>query len=322
MTTLRRRTFAIRTSALAFAVFALATGPQIGAHSRISLQGVSDPPQRNTHGPAMSADEMNDRSQKLMANQHNDDEALDLYDRVEEQTERTGGANPRTLDDKTYRVVPTGSGNQKILVRDAGRPTDSAEYRRQLQILEGVLQIMANPDDSRAKAAYAKYDKRKHDRAEFVEATKDAFLPKWMGTSACGGRPCDVFELDPDPKFRPHSMFEDALVHVTATLWVDHETNQMARGEARIISDAAFGGGILGKLYRGSVVSIEQGQIAPGIWLPTRYQYDYAGRKFLFSFQEHEIIEVSHYRRVGPPTEALAIVQKELASGKAFDQNP
>src|SRR5271154_2308593 len=152
MMTFRRRAFAISTPVLAFAALALATGTQIAAHSRSSSQGASDPPGLNTQGPAMSADEMNNRAQKLIVNQHNDDEALDLYDRVEEHTERTGGTNPHTLDDKTYRVVPTGGGTQKILLRDAGQPIDPAEYRRQLQILEGVLQMMANPQDSRAKA--------------------------------------------------------------------------------------------------------------------------------------------------------------------------
>jgi hypothetical protein len=34
----------------------------------------------------------------------------------------------------------------------------------------------------------------------------------------------------------------------------------------------------------------------------------------LFSFDEHQIVDASRYRRVGPPKEALAIVQNELAS--------
>ena len=47
----------------------------------------------------------------MIANQHNDDEALDDYERVEHHSDRTGGANPRILEDKVYRVVPTGTGN-------------------------------------------------------------------------------------------------------------------------------------------------------------------------------------------------------------------
>jgi hypothetical protein len=96
----------------------------------------------------------------------------------------------------------------------------------------------------------------------------------------------------------------------------------MVRGEAHIMRDISFGGGILGKVYRGGVFSMEQAEVAPGIWEPTRYQYDFGGRKFVFSFDEHEIVEASHYRRVGSPREALAVVQNELASSQPRAEVP
>jgi hypothetical protein len=67
---------------------------------------------------------------------------------------------------------------------------------------------------------------------------------------------------------------------------------------------------------------MEQAEVAPNVWLPIRYQYDFAGRKFLFSFQQHQVIEVTRYRRVGPPAGALAIMKAELASGKTFSELP
>jgi hypothetical protein len=112
------------------------------------------------------------------------------------------------------------------------------------------------------------------------------------------------------------------MSHVSAKIWVDRDSNQMVRGEAHILRDISFGGGILGKLYRGGTFSMDQAEVAPGIWLPTDYQYDFSGRKFLFSFEENQTIEASHYRRVGPPKEALAIVQDDLATGKIFSVDP
>jgi hypothetical protein len=131
-----------------------------------------------------------------------------------------------------------------------------------------------------------------------------------------------VIALDPNPKFQPRSMFQDAFAHTTAKLWVDRQSIQIVHAEAHVTSDISFGGGILGKLYRGSVVSMDQAEVAPGVWLPTHYQYDFAGRKFLFSFDQHQIIEVSRYRRIGPPSQALQIVQNELSSGKTFSEDP
>ena len=187
----------------------------------------------------------------------------------------------------------------KILLKDNGTPTAPADYRRQLQLWEDILQRMTQPNDSKAKAAREKYEKRQHDRADFVDAAGDAYIVKWAGREIHSGHDCDIFELTPNPSFHPRSMFQSALTHVTAKIWVDHDTNEMVRGEAHVLSDISFGGGLLGKLYRGGFVSMEQAEVAPGIWLPTRTEYEFTGRKFLFPFAEHQVIDASHYRRLG-----------------------
>ena len=293
--------------------------PNADSSARWMADSVADP---QIHGQPPSAAEMRARTEKLMANQHADDQALELYQRVERYVDRSDDTSDHIIDDKTYRVVPTGAGTQKILLRDDDKPVDSATYGREMRELAEVLRTMADPNNPKARAALAKRQKRERDRVEFVDAMKEAFLSKWLSTDTRNGRECDVFELDPNPDFHPHSMFENALIHVTAKIWVDQESDQLVWGEAHVMSDISVGGGILGKVYRGSQISMEQGEVAPGIWLPIHYQYDFTGRKFLFAFQEHQTIDVSHYHRVGPPSEALAIVEGELASGKTFMEDP
>jgi hypothetical protein len=310
---------------LATAGLVLAAGSQPAAPLQPKPQAGSSPStQAQTNAPAqpLTDDELRVRTQKLLANQHSDDDALELYDRVERHIDRTGGANPRTIDDKTYRVVPTGMGNTKILLHEEGKPTVSSAYASQLQTLEALLETTENPNDPKAKVADAKFQKRMHERAQFVDAASEAYSAKWVARESWNGHDCDVIALDPNPKFQPRSMFQDAFAHTTARLWVDRQAIQIVHGEAHVTSDISFGGGILGKLYRGSLVSMDQAEIAPGIWLPTHYQYDFAGRKFLFSFDQHQTVEVSRYRRVGPPREALQIVRNELSSGKTFSEDP
>ncbi len=269
-----------------------------------------------------SADEIRARAKKLIENQHKNDLALDEYERVERHEDFTSGPNPQTIEDKLFRVVPDGGGTVKILLKDKGAPTDPADYRRQLLLWEDILQRMIQPDDSKAKAAREKYEKRQHERADFVDAAGDAYIIKWVGQETHSGRNCNVFELTPNPDFHPRSMFQSALAHVTAKIWVDRDTDELVRGEAHILSDISFGGGVLGKLYRGGSISMEQVEVALGVWLPTRTEYEFTGRKFLFPFAEHQVIEASHYRRLGSLQEALAIVQNELSTGKTFSEDP
>jgi hypothetical protein len=181
-----------------------------------------------------------------------------------------------------------------------------------LQAWLGVLQFMVNPDDERMKSASAKYAKRQQDRAHLVDALLVAFDPKWLGREMRNGRDCDVIEVSPDPRFQPHSIFEDALTHATAKVWVDHTADQLVRAEAQITSDVSVGGGILGKLYKGGTFVMEQTEVAPGVWLPTLYQYDFSGRRFLFPFEDHQVIEASHYRYIGSAKDALPIAENEL----------
>ena len=58
-------------------------------------------------------------------------------------------------------------------------------------------------------------------------------------------------------------------------------------------------------------------KVAEGVWLPTRMQYDFKGRKFVFGFELHEAVEASHYRHIGGPRLALAAIRRELNSAQA-----
>ncbi len=86
-----------------------------------------------------------------------------------------------------------------------------------------------------------------------------------------------------------------------ATLWVDESAAQFARLEGDVASDIPFAGGIAGKVYRGGHVLMVQEEVAPDIWLPTQFDYNVEGRKFIVGFVVHEHTDLTHYRRVGPP---------------------
>jgi hypothetical protein len=118
--------------------------------------------------------------------------------------------------------------------------------------------------------------------------------------------------MDPNPGFHPTSPTAQALQHVRAVVWVDESAGQVVHLEAEITSDVYFGAGIIAKLYRGGRFVMDQSEVAPGVWEPVRYQYDFDGRKFFFPFGDHEITEFSEYRRVGSPAEELQAVRNEL----------
>jgi hypothetical protein len=139
-----------------------------------------------------------------------------------------------------------------------------------------------------------------------------------MAPETINGHLCDVIDLTPDPTFHPKNILQEAMRHITGKIWVDRNEIQLARAEAHVTNDFSVGGGIVGKLYKGGAFSMEQVEVAPGNWQPLHYRFDYSARKFVIVMDEHEAIDVSQYRHDGPPNEAIAMVQKELASGERF----
>ncbi|HEV2615411.1 MAG TPA: hypothetical protein VGU63_02240 [Candidatus Acidoferrales bacterium] len=250
---------------------------------------------------------------RVIANQHRNDVALDTFERLEHHVERNG-SDRRITEDKLYRVVPTGSGNLKLLVKENNQAVPPNEYRRQLREWERVLEIAIHANDPRELASVAKQKKKLKDRERLINSVAGAYLFTWAGREMRDGRLLERIQLSPNPAYQPRGDSTDWLVHARAMLWIDPSAAQLVRADAEIIRDISIGGGILGKVYRGGHFIMEQVPVAQGLWEASLYQYDISGRKFLFTFTLHEVTSLAHYRLIGAPDQALLVVRDDLAN--------
>jgi hypothetical protein len=285
------------------------------------ILGLAGPAQAQSASVGLSEAQIHALSERVIAAQHANDVALEEFERIEQHTIYTG-PNRRVTEDKFYRVVPTGTGTLKLLFKDNNSPIDPNYYRKQLQSWEQVLEIAVNENDPREQAAYAKWQKKMKERKDLLEAARQAYHVTSSGQEMRNGRLCDVLSLDPNPTFVAHTTAENVLTGSRAKIWIDDATGQIVHGEAEVIRDISFGAGILGKLYRGGRFSLDSIEVALGIWAPYRVQFDYSVRKFLFTFETHEVTQTSHYRRLGHPSQSLAIVREELAHGAPIPSDP
>jgi hypothetical protein len=261
--------------------------------------------------PAPTVGEIRSMVARIVENQHHNDRALEEFERVEHVVSRKSGDNSPVPLDHTDRVIPAGTGNMKLRTVQNGSPVTQDLYRRELQSVVDALELAIHPSDS-FKQDLAKFDKRRRQRVELVDAAGKAFRITWAGRETRGSRTLAKLLLDPDPGYKPTSRLTGVFEHVHAVMWVDESQAQIARLEAEIASDITFGGGIIGKVYRGGHFVMEQSEVAPGAWLPTLYTYDVDGRKFLFGFGLHERTEVTRYRHLGPPEQSIKIIRNEL----------
>jgi hypothetical protein len=267
-----------------------------------------------TGNPAPSPEQIHSLIMRAIENQHNDDRALEEFERTEHVITRKG-ENAEIVTELTERVLPSPTGNIKLKTNENGAPVPPDVYRHELEYAVNVFDIAMHPND-RYKEDLAKFERRRHDHAELVDTTTKAFRVTWAGretrADSAGPRTLMKFLLEPDPDYKPINRFATSFQHIRATLWVDEAQAQFARLEADIATDITFGGGVAGKVYHGGHVVIVQEEVAPGVWLPTLFNYEVDGRKFLFAFGVHERTEITRYRRIGPPPQAVEIVRNEL----------
>jgi hypothetical protein len=261
-------------------------------------------PQDQTLSPA----EVQDLSARVVANQHHNDQMLDQYERTEHTWVRKPGTNPPVTQQETLsRVLPTGTGIMRLPLAAPGKPANPVAYRDQLMYLANVLD---------------RYQKRQKDRADMVSNVGSAFHFSWLGREMRDGKLLIKLQMDPSPSFHPATPTAQVLTHVRAVVWVDESNAQVVHLEAEVISDVYFGAGIIAKLYRGGRFVMDQAEVAPGIWEPVRYDYNFDGRKFVFGFGDHETTEFSQYRRVGLPAEELQAVRNELNTSAGDPPRP
>ena len=266
----------------------------------------------------LTKEELHALARRGIANQHRNDAALEEYERRERRIERDNRADTSVVEDKTFRVVHTGTGTLKLVIEEKGKAVYPNFYEKQLRDLEEVLvDATEHQSDYRQRRAIEKFQKRTQERYDLVEAVEDAFLVTWLGRERRNGRLLAKMQLNPNPDFKPKTRIAGALQCVRAVVWLDEKEAQLVRAEAEIFKDISVGGGLFGKVYRGGTVIIEQAEVAPGIWFPTLYRIDFDGRKFIFGFDVHRTIEIRDYRRIGTPREALAAIRREIASNRS-----
>ena len=250
----------------------------------------------------------------VISNQKKDEAALEVYERMERVETRKNPSDPAPESVKIARVIPSGTGLDKIPVNADGNPSDAAAYRARLEGLEHALALILN--NNRAQhAAVEKYAKRRKERIDLIDATRNAFLFSFAGRELRGNRTLAKYEMAPNPVFKPTSRFTTIFTKVHGFVWIDEDAGELARIDGDVTEDISIGL-FLGKIYKGSHFMEERYEVQPGLWQPSFSQYDFDGRKLFSGFSIHERTSYSNYRYIGPPKEAIEVIRKELGRGE------
>jgi hypothetical protein len=166
----------------------------------------------------------------------------------------------------TVRVqVETREGSVARLVERNGQPLTVAEDAAEQERLRDIL---ASPE------AFVRHHKRdagtRDDTLSLVRLMPGAMRltyapgqPQWHGFS---GQQV-VIDFQPDPAFRPPNLAADMLTGLAGRLWIDPRSGRMLRVEARVLKPVNFGWGLIGRIYPGGTLVLEQANAVGERWL-------------------------------------------------------
>jgi hypothetical protein len=256
---------------------------------------------------------------KVLDNQKRMDLATEQFEHTERTEIRKVGASV-SPEVKVYRVFPAGTGMDKLPLSPDGKPVNPQSYIAELEKLEKAL-VWAAQRGVAQEEAYAKTERKRKERNELLDATHEAFIFTRAGEEMRGDRKLIEYTLVPNPNYKATTRNGMIFQKVRGTAWIDEATSQLARIDGYVTEDISIAL-FVARVYKGSHFMQERYEVEPGLWLPSFQQYDFDGRKFFVPIAIHERTFFSNYRRVGPPTEAVAVVRAELSKLKGSPADP
>lgn len=156
---------------------------------------------------------------------------------------------------------------------------------------ELIERFMHDPKAEKKQISESDHDLQQID--DFLKLLPAAF--RWTQT---GMTPTDVLlHFEPDPDFHPPTREARVFSGMTGDIAIDRRQHRITSMSGFLTRDVTFGGGLLGRLKRGSSFSLEQAEVGKVSWQLTSIHVHLEGSALLFksiSLQQDD--ERSHFQ--------------------------
>jgi len=110
------------------------------------------------------------------------------------------------------------------------------------------------------------------------------------------GRKTTLFQLTPNPKYKPRDRVTEMLTHLSGQAWIDMQAAEMVRMLVGNSSDFDLMGGLLLKVRKGGSYDMRQRPVN-GVWMPWYQEERWHARIALIkNIGQHQRIERSNFR--------------------------
>lgn len=168
-------------------------------------------------------------------------------------------SSPRLTTTKEICETADGAVARLIALNDAPlSPTDEEREEARLD------QLLKDPGRQRHRKQSQDQDTAR--ALKVLRSLPNAFVYEYAGTGQAPAGPVAKFRFKPNPKFDPPDLETQVLKQMTGELWVDARQKRVTRLDGRLQQDVDIGWGILGRLYKGGTIVIEQADVGENQW--------------------------------------------------------
>ncbi len=195
----------------------------------------------------------------------------------------------RKQDEKgitTKEIVETKDGDVARLIAKNDKPLTPEEEKAELDRLDTLLH---HPEIQEHRHKREQEDSGRAD--EMIRMLPDAFLYTYLDQVAGPNGPAHRLSFKPNPSFKPPDREGEVYHGMQGEIWIDQGQERIVRLDAHLIDDVNFGWGILGKLYKGGSLVIEQKDVGHRHWEGTLLKLNLTGMALMvkpLSFQTTE----------------------------------
>ncbi len=159
------------------------------------------------------------------------------------------------------QIVETKDGDVARLIEKDGKPLPPEEEQAEIDRLNHLL---AHPEVQQNRHKKEQEDSARGD--EMVRMLPDAFLFTYEGMVEGPSGPCYRLKFEPNPAFTPPDREGEVYHGMVGELWVDQGQLRLAKIDAHLISDVNFGWGVLGRLYKGGSILVQNADVGLHHW--------------------------------------------------------
>ncbi len=188
----------------------------------------------------------------------------------------------------TKIIVETKDGGVARLIEADDKPLSAEANQAELDRLQNLYD---HPEIQEHRHKKEQGDSGEAD--EMVRLLPDAFLYQYKGMVAGPNGPAYRLAFEPNPSYQPPDREAEVFKGMEGELWVDQGEERLVKLDAHLIADVNFGWGILGRLYKGGSILVEQKDVGDRHWEATHMKLNLTGKALMLKSLSFQTIEDS-----------------------------